>query len=188
MVDLKDEDDGIPAWMMCSELLIRLKDEFTLEATEVLEREIKAGRLRFTGKLITLPESAGNMERDIYIINHLLHDENEIRHRYAKYMVESTKGAIEDAKVIERVEELKRFLMALTQISMLMRYGGALGVLANECGRFAGKSDAAEVLVLAVGGREETVEAIAFALDSGTVKREAVLTEDERQILRHAIL
>jgi hypothetical protein len=92
-----------------------------------------------------------------------------------------------DPAVVERVEDLKRFLMALTQISMLMNYGRVLNAIADATGRFAGKGDRSEIIRLSIGGHEEAKEALRFALDSKTIRKEEIINGVEREVLERAI-
>ena len=80
------EKDATPAWMVCDDILTRIKDELILEAIDILHDEINSKHLVIEGYSPVVLERSEEMQRDIYLINNLMERAEEISANYGKYL------------------------------------------------------------------------------------------------------
>jgi hypothetical protein len=183
-------DQGFPAWLVCEEILNKAKDELITEAIEVLHEEMKRGRISFKGSMVNVPERDADFERDRFLINELLQKEEEVRRVYGPYIEGKRNGAKGmDATMIQRVEEAERFLLAVTQIVILMRMSKVMDTWLSDVGMYPKIKDPAEILASTVHRTESEfrIDALRFVLSSKTFIRERIFTQDERNILEKAL-
>ena len=174
----------MPAWMECIDLFERIREEMLFEAVETLRGEMSAGRIGFAGRLVTLPDSSPDAERDIYVIRRLVAHEAEIRAMYEKEIIgKDPAKEVKDPSKVERLEGLRKFLLSLTQITVLMRYSAALGAASERSGKYAKEKDLSKVIRLALGDDKDTREALAFTLENKKMAKEGVISEVERKAI-----
>ncbi|MDE1860410.1 MAG: hypothetical protein KGH72_01705 [Candidatus Micrarchaeota archaeon] len=174
-----------PAWLLCYDMLIKVKDELTLEAIDILHDEIKAKHIDITGYVSLLPDKSDELQRDMYIINNLLIRENEIREQYAAYLEDSS--GTTDGKELARAEELKRFLLALDAISMLMGYSRLVAKWAEDTGEFYDSSDPAEIVRRTMEPEGQRRQLAEYILSSAKFRKSDALSEDEFEIIRRSL-
>ena len=122
---MDDDDAGVPAWILCNDLLIKLKNELANEAILAAEREIKEGRMDVKGSVITQPDQQSEGENLLFVVNNLIGERDGIHERYDPYIKELQDNPSKfDSKTAQRIESLRKFLLAVDEIYTLMHYSG----------------------------------------------------------------
>ena len=176
--------EDVPAWMMCEDIITRLKEELILEAVDILHEEMKAGRVDINGYISLLPDKSGEMQKDIYIIGNLVQREAEIDEQYRSYL-EGRDGE-SDPAVVERIEALGKFMLSVHAISTLMRLSDAAGKWADDTGRYSSLTDQKEIMIRTVRLAEDRLEALDFILSSSRFVKSGALTKEELEMLGNA--
>ena len=172
---------------MCEDVLTRTKDEFVLEAIDILRNEMKAGRIDIKGYVAALPEKGQDLEQDLFVVNNLISRAPEIRERYKNYLRDEAQGSIKDPETIARGEGLRRFLMSVDAIDMLMRFSRIFGAWADDVGVYSSLKDPVDVMVKTANMDDERVEALEFALSSKTFERNEAISNEERQLFEETL-
>lgn len=176
-----------PAWMVCVDMLNRLKRELVTEAIDTLEREIEAGRVDIKGSLITLPDQPSEVEMKLFVIGKMIGGIDEIRHNYAKYASEiETKGEKATSAEIENFERSRKFIFAVEKISMLIHYSNMFDEWINDASMMVGTADGAKIIKETAKSKERK-ELVAFVLKNRTVVDEEILTREERTMLEGVV-
>lgn len=174
-----------PAWMACEDMITRLKDELVLEAIDILQGEIKAGRIDIKGYVSLLPDKSDEIQRYMYIINNLRMRENEIVAQYSPYLDPNFEE--KDPDKLKRIEDLKKFVLSVGAISTLMRFSDIAGGWAEDTGRHSELNDPVQILASTLRSMEERKEVLEFALSSSKFLKSESLTNEEMDILRKAM-
>ena len=172
------------AWMICEDIITRLKDELILEAVDILHDEIRAKRIDITGYVALLPDKSNELQRDMYIIGNLLEREPEVIEQYMPFIdgVENES----DPKKVERIEELRKFMLSVKAISTLMRLSEIAKVWAEDTGRFSSSNDPEEIILNTVRMDEDRVEVLDFVLSSAKFSKSEALDLNEIGLLKKA--
>ncbi len=181
------EREGVPAWLACEDILTRMKDELILEAVDILKREMRDGRIDIKGYVAALPEKGEELEQDLFMVNNLIANANEIREQYRSYLNKDAGGGARDPETVSRGEGLRRFLMSVDAIEMLMRLSKVCGVWADDTGVYSSLNDPVEVLRKSAMLDEERGEAAEFVLSSKSFAESEALDDGELRILREAL-
>ena len=170
------------AWMLCEDIITRLKDELILEAVDILHDEMKAGRIDVTGYISLLPDKSNELQRDMYIISNLIQKEPEIVRQYRPFLDSIDKE--KDPQKVARIEELKKFMMSVQAISTLMRLSNIAELWAEDTGRYSDSKDPEEIILGTVRMAESRVEVLDFALSSTKFSKSEALTTHEIGLLK----
>ena len=177
------EKEGIPAWLVCEDILTRVKDELILEAVDILRKEMKEGRIDIKGYVAALPDKGQELEQDLFMVNNLISNANDIRSQYKAYLEKESKGGIDSPEVIARGEGLRRFLMAVDAIEMLMHLSRGYGMWADDTGVYSSLKDPVDVMRKSAMLDEGRAEALRFVLSSKSFASSEALENDEVQVL-----
>ena len=175
-------DGSAPAWMLCEDMITRLKDELILEAVDILHGEMKAKRIDISGYVSLLPDKPSELQRDMYIIGNLVQREGEIVEQYRPFLDDM--GAQADPQKVARAEELRKFMLSVQAISELMRLSEIAEKWAEDTGRYSKLEDVEGVMMSTVGTDVDRIEVLNFALSSRRFLKSEALTEREIDILR----
>jgi hypothetical protein len=178
------EDSAALPWMACEDIITRLKDELVLEAIDILQDEIKAGRMDIKGYVSLLPDRSDEIQRNMYIINNLRMREHEIVEQYRPYLGEMEER---DPDKLKRMEDLKKFVLSVGAISTLMRFSDVAGVWADDTGRYPDLDDTEEIMVNTIRGAEDRIEVLEFALSSSKFMKSEAISDEEAAMLRRAL-
>lgn len=178
-----DNDKDTPAWMLCDEILTKAKDEMILEAIDILHEEINQHRVTIEGYTPILLDRSEEMERDLFLLKNLLSRREEIRQNYKRYTEEKEH---KDPALVMRIEELKKFLMAVDGIDLLMKMSHVFETWSEEMGKYSRVRDPNELLAASTSN-EERVSALKFVLSSSKFKENEPLSEEEISIMRFAL-
>ena len=181
-------DNKMPAWIICEDLLVKMREELLEEAMSILDKERQAGHIEVNGKPLSTGESGNYTEEALYIINNLIADAPKLHEEYARYIsVQSDKKLSEaDAK---RFKELKDFVLAIDELSLLMDYSRILSAWAEEVAHYVKDTDPAEILKKTSNDPEELrKEVLKFFISNKTFASKSPLSEHEINIVSNALL
>lgn len=176
--------DDVQAWILCMDLLIKVKNELIAEAMELLHREMEAKRISMQGSFMPMSEGESEAERDMFLIQNLLAQEHEIMGKYGTYLVEMPKREKIDEDKIRSADELRKFLMALNRMSRLMRYSRIFDEWASDASYEVRQASVSSILekTIAVHGSSRR-EALEFAMKDEELVVSGVLADDEKRML-----
>ncbi|MEM3841381.1 MAG: hypothetical protein QXN59_01655 [Candidatus Micrarchaeaceae archaeon] len=148
-------------WLETQALLVKAKDEMLARALETLDAEIKAGRAAINGRLVTAVEQ-NDSETKMFVLENIIDNADNIisTHYNSISAIEAEGGA--DSKTVQRIEELKKFLLAIGKMRILYDYSTELGAWASEIG--ADTSGNSEAEMLAAGLNDYRAEIFNFIL------------------------
>ena len=179
------ENHAVPTWLYCQDILLSIKEELVAEALDTLEQEIKEKRIDIQGSMVTAQEGSEDVEKKMFVIDNLRHRADEIRERYKSYMsIKDSDKAKLDPEFVGRLESMRKFLLAVTQISMLMDYSDIFNEWASSMDRGPKGVKPADLLASTIDedGRREAME---FA--AGSKKIMEYLGEEDAGIVKEAI-
>ncbi len=179
---MKEETDKIPAWIMAQDILTKLKDELVNRAMLILENEIKNKRVDFKGKLVVDSDKSDENEKYLFMINHLIEDQKKIHETYDSYIEESEN--ITDPKQLEKIDNLKKFILAVDSISMLMAYSKQMDDWVIDASFSINDEDPSNIIYNTALNSEERKEIIKFVLANPDFKNE-ILHKDEFELLKN---
>ena len=183
MIDVKNET---PAWLLCENLLVDIKNELVLEAIDVLHQEMKEGRIEVNGGLVTAAEGKEEIEKDLFIINKITESRKETADRFMQYITEKESNpAVLDEYTIHRIEEMKKFLVAVGKISYFMELSSVFNSWVDDAGRQARINDPLEILEKTMLENKERIPAVEFVLGK-KFRIDDAISEMEKKILGEA--
>ena len=177
------EQESTPAWMLCDDMLTRIKDELILEAIDILHEEINAKRLVIEGYSPIVLERSEEMQRDIYLINNLMERAEEISKNYSKYFNDDS--STESADPVQ-IEELKRFLMSISGIRFLMDTAKVFESWSVDTGKYYSEKDPVSILCKTMGAGTEREKALEYVLKSKKITGNEAVTANELSLLKEA--
>lgn len=180
------QKDDVPAWLMCEDILNKAKTELITEAMDTLHEEVVAKNIEITGSLIKLPEKPSDTELDMFVINRLLDEAPKIKEVYGKYVSDKDSGEAQNSSYIQRMENLKRFLMSIDKISILMSYGHKIDDWVYDVSMLVQIDDPVKIIEETLKNNSDRNEIIKFILGNKTFLKEEIFTKDERSILEMA--
>ena len=176
------EDIGSsPAWMICDDVLTRVKDELILEAIDILHDEINAHRLIIEGYNPVMLDRSIEMERDMYLIKNLTERSEEISKNYSKYFTGEQTADWADP---ERLEELKKFLMSVSGIRILMEMADVFEGWSSDTGRYYKETDPKQIIAKTMGKGSDREKALEYVLKSKKFTENEAVSADELDMLR----
>jgi hypothetical protein len=175
-----------PAWMVSEDLVSRISGELMSEALDLLEEEIKAGRVRVEGNLVTAAELTSEAEKHLFILDRLLGDEQNMRHRYENLVQAVEEGKESNPDVVARLEEVKKFLLVVSQISITVKYAKVFTGWFLDAGKNMRIADPSEIIYMTALGNPERKEALDFILTNKTFIKSEVLKDGELEIVKRA--
>ncbi len=180
-------DKDVPAWLLCENLLVDIKNELVLEAIDVLHGEIKEGRIEVNGGLVTASEGKEGIEKDLFIINKIVENGKATTEKFMEYIREKEGNSSElDEYAVHRIEDMKRFLIAVGKISYLMELSVVFNAWVDDAGREARITDPVEILERTVLENKERLPALEFVLGK-KFRIDDAISENEKEILEKAL-
>jgi uncharacterized membrane protein len=180
-------DKNVPAWLICENLLVDIKNELVLEAIDVLHQEIKEGRIGVNGGLVTASEGKEEIEKDLFIINKIIESRDDTTKKFMEYIREKESDSSElDEYTVKRIEDMKRFLIAVGKISYLMELSVVFNVWVDDAGREARTTDPVEILERTMLEKAERLAALEFVLGR-KFRIDDAISENEKEILEKAL-
>ena len=180
-------NEGIPAWMVCVDILNKAKRELVTEAIETLDREVEAKRIDIKGNMVTAPDQSSEDEMKLCVVGQVLGNAEQMRERYGSYIKEvHTKGASATAQEIEGADRARLFLMAVEKIEILVHYSRMLDSWINDASMKVSLKDPTEVL-RETSATKERKELLAFIKNNRTMQREEIFSDKEKAIIERAL-
>ncbi len=176
---------GLPAWIACEDLLVKMREELLSRAISLLHKEIDAGHINLEGSVLSSSEASSNLEESLYLINNLIDDSGRLQEEYSKY-AESQKGKKLDDKTAKRFEDLKSFILSVQEMSLLMDYARELRLWADDASKQIKSNEPSEILKSTMNAQDnKRLEILSFFIKDKRLAEES-LTEEELSILREA--
>lgn len=174
-----------PKWMIAQDILVKAKNELILEAVDTLHIEIKEKRLEVNGSVIKLPDKSSEIEMDMLILNNLLEQEQQIVENYGKFIKEK-EDSEKDPAMIERINELKKFLMAVTQIKILMNFAKTIDEWVLDFANSMNIDGVAKILAETAKKNVERIEILSFIIDNKKFYDNEALSNEELIYIKEA--
>ncbi len=175
--------EEMPAWMECEDILSRVEAELMSEALELLRKEMDAGRIKVEGNVAASSELTAQAERDLFIMEKLLADEQNMRYRYENLVNAVEEGRETNPEIVSRTEEVKRFLLVVSQISITVKYAKVFSLWFPEAGKMMKGGSAKEILLETARQDSERPEAVSFILSNKEFRKSEVLDAREIEML-----
>lgn len=122
---------GGTAWLEAQAFLVKMKDDMLARALDALEVEVRAGRAAINGRLVTAVEQ-NDSETKMFVLENIVDNADAIIRRHSQSIEELEGSGSLDGKTVERMDELKKFLLAVGKMKMLYDYSVELGNWASE--------------------------------------------------------
>lgn len=180
---MQKEDDKIPAWLLCEDILNRIKTELITQAMDTLQEAIDSKAIEITGSLVNLPDKPSDTEMKMFIIGKLIENRDDIVSKYGDYLSKEDN----DPRLVQQKERLKKFILAVEQISLLMQYSRLFDPWMHDAGMQVESSDALDVMRRTMQGSDERIEAMRYVLKNRKLEKEKILKKSEREILESAV-
>jgi hypothetical protein len=182
---MQKDEEGIPAWLLCEDIFNKIKTELITEAMDTLQEAVNSKAIEISGSLVSLPDKPSDTEMQMFIINRLIEQRESINQRYASKLHDD--GSSTDPKKVQQLERLKKFLMAVEQISLLMQYSHVFDSWITDVGMQAAVKNPSEVIKNTIKGEDARTEVLEYVLRSAKVEKEEILTKRERKILQDSL-
>ncbi len=174
------------AWLLCEDLLVRIRDEFASEAISILDKEVNSGNIEVNGTVSSAPEQDREYEKKMMVIGNLLKEKEELRLKYAKYMEDNQE---DNPKILERIETLKKFLLSIESISILMGYVNEIDAWIKEVSEEVKEKNVSDILGKTLRNSAERKEIMQRVLSKKRFVEEGIITKEEHgQISAAAML
>ncbi len=178
-----DENENMPAWIKAQDLLTKLKYEFANRAISLLYDEIKAGRVNFKGTLVTDPDKSDENEKYTFMISHLVEERSKIHEMYDGYLEDINN--IKDPNTLNRIEGLKKFVLAVDTISVLEDYKREMDDWILDASLSITDEDPSDIIYNTLLNSPKRQEIAEFSITNPYFKKE-VLTEYEYNLIKNA--
>lgn len=178
-------EDGIPAWMVCVDMLNKAKRELVTQAIETLEREIEAKRIDIKGNLITVPDQPSDAEMKVFVLGQIMDNAEQMRERYGAYIKSvHEKGKEATSQEMEAADRARLFLMAVEKMEILVNYSRQIDPWINDASMKVDLDDPSRIFrETCVGHRKEILE---FIIKNKTMMQEETFSAREKRILEGA--
>ncbi len=176
-------DNDTPAWMVCDELISKMRDEILSQAVSAMREQLEKKHIALEGQLPSASEEGSEKERDAFLLEQIVKQHENMERQFGEYL----EVAGLDKTAMARAEGLRRFLLELRQIVLLDGY-------AKECERWLADAekelkgrDAAEIMAKTIKKDEKRREVLDYALKNKQFVRENVFSEGEKHIMEDAL-
>ena len=179
--------EDMPEWMIAQEILVKSKNEIILEAIDTLHKEIDEKRLEINGHTIKLPDKSSEIDMDMLIINNLLQQEQKIIKQYSSFIKKTENGEELSPEIVERTEELKKFLMSVAEISLLMNFAKTIDAWILDFAETMNKKDVALIISETAKRNVDRIEVLRFMSNNRNFLKSDALTNEEFEIIKDAL-
>ncbi|EET89641.1 MAG: hypothetical protein LVQ97_01750 [Candidatus Micrarchaeales archaeon] len=179
---MQEEKDVVPQWITAHDLLIRLKDELIGKAIALLHKEESEGRIKISGTLMSTPDKNSENENDMFILNNITAKIDEMHVQYESYLSSNSE---KDPALIKRIEDLKKFLMAMDSINILVEYSKAMDPWIDEAALEIKSESAAQIIADTASRNPDRVEILNYICKNSYFRNE-VLSKAELEIVESA--
>lgn len=176
----------MPAWMIAEEILSKAERILMESALELLRSQIKSGTIKVDGTFVPSSEASGEAERDLFLMEKLIADEENLYHRYQNLVSSVESGKEQDMHIVERMEEIKKFLLSVSQISLTAKNAKVFREWFSDAGSKMSIKDPAEILDSTAMLRQERASALEFFVGNKKFINSEILMPEEIEILKKA--
>jgi hypothetical protein len=175
-------DNEIPAWLMCEDILNKIKTELITQAMDKLQEAIDSKAIEVNGSLVTVPDKPSDTEMKMFIINKLIEEHPKIMEKYKGHLSEDAEE--KDPTKVQQRERLKKFLLTVEQISNLMQYSHVFDPWMHDVAIQVLLKDPAEVIRKTINDDESRIDVLKYVLNNKKMEKEEILTKKEYKILK----
>jgi hypothetical protein len=186
LVFMPSNEPDIAAWLLCEDILNKIKSELITQAMDTLDEAITSKAIDVKGSLITLPDKPSETEMKIFIINRLLGEKERIMEMYNGYLAEIAADGKADANKLQQKERLEKFLLYIEKISMLMDYSAVVDAWMLDINTEAKEHDASQIIKKTASKEASRQKVLDYVLKNKTIIKEEILSEEEMGILKRA--
>jgi len=183
------DNGGIAAWIVCEDLLVKVKTELANEAIITLQREVKEGRMKVQGSVIPKNEMQSDAERDLFVANEIAAESEKMLQSYADYI--GSKESRPDkltAEEVQKIETTKKLMMAVQEISILINYRAVTEEWILEIEGIPTINDSVKLLGATMRGKDdERFHILDTVLKRKSMIKENIFTAEERKMMRDAL-
>lgn len=184
---MPSNESDIQAWLLCEDILNKVKSELITQAMDTLDEAINSKAIDVKGSLITLPDKPSETEMKIFIINKLLDEKEKIMEMYNGYLVDIAASGGTDAGKLQQKERLEKFLLYIEKISMLMEYSTVVNAWMLEINTEAKETDASIIIKKTALKDSSRQKVLDYVLKNKTIIKEEILSSNEMEILKKAV-
>ena len=179
---MQEENDSVPQWIAAHDLLIKLKDELSSRAIALLHKEEGEGRIKISGALMSTPDKNAENENDMFILNNITAKIDEMHAQYEGYLNSDQE---KDPALIKRIEDLRKFLMAMDSINILVEYSKAMDPWIDEAAVEIKSESAAQIIADTASKDTDRAEILNYICKNSYFRNE-VLNEAELETVESA--
>lgn len=182
-----DGKGNMAAWIICQDLVLKIRDELKNQAIATLDNEIKEGRMKVNGQVLTLDPENKEEERSMFLISNLIEQHEEMIRGYSDYI--SKNEARDDLKPqdILNMESIKKLMLAMKKIVMLMGYSNLLGMVYNDIGMKVRQETPSKILVELSSDYPDLPELLNFVLSYKPIAEAGLLSQSDESIIKDAL-
>ncbi len=179
--------ENMAAWIICQDLVLKIKEELKNLAITALDNEIKEGRMKVNGQVLTLDPENKEEERSMFLISNLIEQHEEMIRGYSDYI--SKNEARNDLKPLDilNIESIKKLMFAIKKIVMLMGYSNLLGMVYNDIGMKVRQETPSKILVELSNDYPDLPELLNFVLSYKPIAKAGLLSQSDESIIRDAL-
>ena len=181
------EHGGIAAWIVCEDLLVKVKAELANEAILTLQNEAKAGRMKVEGRLVST-EVPSDDERDLFVANEIAKESAAMLRDYGRYIVQNEGKPGITPEEVGKIENAKKLMLAVEEIATLIHYRTVTEEWILEIEGMPDIDDPVEILSSTIHGKDDDrFSVIDFILRRKSIREEKIFTGEERKMLESAL-
>jgi hypothetical protein len=182
-------EKGIPAWILCEDLLVKVKTELANEAIITLQNEVKAGRMKVDGNLVTANEMTSEAERDLFVVTHIASESEAMLKAYSDYIIKKeTSPERLNSDDVQKIENSKRLMLAVQEISLLVRYRQVAEEWILEIEGIPTIKDPVKLLGSTIRGvNDDRFEVLDFILKRKSIKEAKIFSDAEYGMIDEAL-
>ncbi len=186
--DSNTKKENMAAWIICQDIVLKMKEEFKNQAIVTLENEIKAGRMKINGQILTMDQENKEKERSMFLISNLVEHHEEMIREYSEYIAMSeSRNDLKPQDVIN-LESIKKLMMATKKITMLMGYSNLLGMVYNDIGMKVRSETPQKLFVELSKDYPDLPELLDFALQYKPMTETRVLSGYDISVIKDALM
>ena len=182
-------EEGIPAWILCEDLLVKVKTELANEAIITLQNEVKSGRMKVDGNLVTANEITSEAERDLFVVTHIASESENMLKAYSEYIIKKeTEPEKLNSEDVQKIETSKKLMLAVQEISLLVGYRQVAEEWILEIEGIPTIKDPVKLLGSTIRGiNDDRFEVLKFILKRKSIKEAKIFSDSEYKMMQDAL-
>ncbi len=183
------DNSGIAAWIICEDLLVKVKTELANEAIITLQKEVKEGRMKVEGSVIPKNEMQSDAERDLFVANEIAVESGKMLKSYA-YYIDSKESRLSKltSEEVQKIETTKKLMMAVQEISILINYRTITEEWILEIEGTPAINDPIKLLAATMRSKDdERFHVLNTVLKRKSMIKEKIFAAEERKMMKDAL-